>query len=102
MSQKQLKEKTNKKQSARWTPFLIGLGGALLLLLAFFSLRDRPVTSAEIETGGSPSLKVNQEMVDLGDMKFNQVAEVSFELTNVGDATLRFTEKPYIEVVEGC
>jgi phospholipid/cholesterol/gamma-HCH transport system substrate-binding protein len=28
--------------------------------------------------------------------------EVSFQLTNVGDQALRFSEAPYVEVVEGC
>ncbi len=60
------------------------------------------ITKATIEVTGAPSLKVDQEEIDLGDMKFNQVADVSFQLTNVGDQTLRFTKDPYIEVVEGC
>jgi hypothetical protein len=78
------------------------LGGVLLVLLAFFALREKPSPKATIEVTGAPSLKVDQEMIDLGDMKFNQPARVSFQLTNIGDQTLRFTKDPYIEVVEGC
>jgi hypothetical protein len=28
--------------------------------------------------------------------------QVEYQLTNVGDKPLRFTQDPYIEVVEGC
>jgi hypothetical protein len=45
---------------------------------------------------------VDKEQVDLGDVKLNQPVEVTFQITNVGDKTLRFEEQPYIDVVEGC
>jgi len=94
--------KKRHRQKQKWLPILLALGGLLLVGLAFLSLRDKSTPRAAIEVTGAPSLKVDQEKVDLGDMKFNQLAQVSFQLTNVGDQTLRFTKDPYIEVVEGC
>jgi hypothetical protein len=104
MSQNKPKRVSNKRrrQNQRWLPVLLALGGVLLLILAFQALRKDPAPNAAIEVAGAPSLKVDQEKIDLGDMKFNQPADVSFQLTNVGDQTLQFTEDPYIEVVEGC
>lgn len=86
----------------KWPPVLLALGGVLLLSLAFLAFRKDPAPKAAIEVTGAPSLQVDQEKVDLGDMKFNQPAQVSFQITNVGDQTLRFAKDPYIEVVEGC
>ena len=86
----------------KWLPVFLALGGVLLVSLAFLALRKDPAPKAPIEVIGAPSLIVDQEKVDLGDMKFNQPAQVSFQITNVGDQTLRFTKDPYIEVVEGC
>lgn len=99
--------KTNRYSKTRhrrnkWLPVLLALGGVLLVSLAFLALRKDPAPEAAIEVTGAPSLQVDQEIVDLGDMKFNQLAQVSFQITNVGDQTLRFAKDPYIEVVEGC
>ena len=71
------------------------------MALAFLALRDKPAPGATIEVTGAPSLQVDNEKVDLGDVKLNQTVQVSFQLTNVGDETLRFVKQPYIEVVEG-
>lgn len=90
------------RQAAKWAPLLLVLGGILLIGLAWLALRKEPASNAAVEVSGAPSLQVDQEKIDLGDMKFNQLAEVSFRLTNVGDQTLQFTKAPYIEVVEGC
>jgi len=94
--------KKRKSQPPKWVPILLALGGVLLIFLAFFALRGKSSPNAAVEVTGAPILKVDQEKIDLGDMKFNQVADVSFHLTNVGDQTLRLTKDPYIEVVEGC
>jgi hypothetical protein len=104
MSQTKSKKysRKHKNQSPKWLPILLALGGVLLIFLVFFALRSKSSSKTAIEVTGAPSLKVDQEEIDLGDMKFNQVADVSFQLTNVGDQTLRFTKDPYIEVVEGC
>lgn len=94
--------KRRKSQSLKWLPILLALGGVLLMGLAFLVLRKDVSPKTAIEVSGAPSLRVDQERIDLGDMKFNQIADVSFQLTNVGDQTLRFTKDPYIELVEGC
>lgn len=104
MSQIKSKKYPRKRQrgNRRWLPILIALGGLLLVGLAFLALREKPTPGAAIEVTGAPSLRIDREKVDLGNMKFNQPAQVSFQLTNVGDQTLRLTKDPYIEVVEGC
>lgn len=94
--------KKRPRQNQRWLPILIALGGLLLVTLAFLALRDKPAPGAAFEVAGAPSLKVDKEKVDLGDVKLNQTVQVSFQLTNVGDQTLQFTKDPYIEVVDGC
>jgi hypothetical protein len=68
-------------------------------MLAF---RKPAASLAAIEVKGSPSLKVDQEKIDLGDVKLGKTVEVTFMLTNVGDQPLRFSKAPYIEVAEGC
>ena len=94
--------KKQQRQNRSWLPILIVLGGLLLVVLAFLALREKPAPGATVEVTGAPSLKVDKEKVDLGDVKLNQTVQVSFQLTNVGDQNLQFTKDPYIEVVEGC
>jgi hypothetical protein len=82
-------------------PLLLGVGGLLLIAAAVLALRQKP-GPANLEAGEAPVLSVDREKVDLGDMKFDQPAEVSFEITNTGAGALQFLEQPYIEVKEGC
>lgn len=94
MSQPKLKKyQKPRRGSLRWQPLLLALGGLALILAAWF---------ASQQERGAPSLQVDQQEINLGDVKVDQVVQASFTLTNVGDAPLRFTKAPYIEVVEGC
>jgi hypothetical protein len=104
MSQNKAKRyaKKRRQQNKPWLPIVVAVAGIALLGLAFWALRGKPSNSANIEVTGSPSLKADKEEVNLGDVKLGQTVDVSFQLTNVGDQTLRFSEAPYIEVVEGC
>ena len=106
MSQIQNKSKKHSKKRNRrntsWVPVLIALSGLFLIGLAFLAFREKSTPGAAIEANGTPSLKVDKEKVDLGDVKLDQLVQVSFQLTNTGDQTLRFNKDPYIEVVEGC
>ena len=98
-------KKKNLKQGRKkqaW-PMILLLGGGLLLVIGAivaFNKPSQPQPATEVT--GSPSLSVNQEKVDFGDVKLGQTVEASFQITNVGDQTLRFTKAPYIEVLEGC
>ena len=54
------------------------------------------------DDGGTPSIAVDQQKIDYGDVKFGIEKTFAVKVTNTGDGTLRFKEDPYIEVVEGC
>ena len=101
-------QKRRDRQSRRnnlLLPLLAILGGIVLLLWGGYTLWDSSQSNSvkvPIEVTGSPSLKADQELVDLGDVKLNKTVTVSFQLSNVGDKTLRFSDQPYIEVLEGC
>ena len=103
MSQPKNNKKIKKgKPNLPWVMiFILGIGVALVIGAVFVFSRPSQ-TKAGNSSPGSPVLKVNQEKVDLGDVKFNQTVQVTFQLTNIGEQSLRFTKEPYIELVEGC
>ena len=87
------------------TPLLLVLAGTVLIGGALFAVWKAGQPSGiqvPVEVNGSPSLKVDQDKVDLGDVKLGQTVSVSFQLSNVGDKALQFSDKPYVEVLEGC
>lgn len=90
------------RRKTPWPLILLIGGGLLLIIVAVTALNKPPQSKAAIEVTGSPSLKVDKEKVDLGNIKIGQTVEVSYQLMNVGDQTLRFSKAPYIEVLEGC
>lgn len=104
MSQNKNKKKYARrhKQRSVWPLVLLAGGGLLLIVIAISTFSQLSKPKAAIEVAGGPSLKVDKEKVDLGNVKLGQTVKVSFEITNVGDQTLRFTKDPYIEVAEGC
>lgn len=100
--QKNKKNLRHGKKKQGWPILLLLAGGVLLIIGGTFAFRKPTQPKASIEVSGTPSLKVDQEKVDLGNVKLGQTVEVKFKLTNVGDQTLRFSKAPYIEVLEGC
>ena len=79
-------------------PFIaLGIGGVLLIMaVIFFALQSGDTG------GGTPKLTVDQEKIDYGDVHFGVNKTFAIKVTNTGDGVLRFKEKPYIEVLEGC
>lgn len=100
------KAKRRKSTTSKFPlPLWIVLGGTLLLLGGFYFgfWNNQPASSGSlVEVTGAPALKVDQQVIDFGDVPIGQTVSAEFELTNVGDKPLRFEEKPYIEVKEGC
>jgi len=96
--------KKNNKLSKRknWPMILLVGGGAILLIGAFFAFVKPSQINAALDDSGTPRLEVDQELADFGDVKVDRLVEATFRLTNTGEGTLRFTDAPYIEVLEGC
>ncbi|MEW6405167.1 MAG: hypothetical protein AB1649_25515 [Chloroflexota bacterium] len=94
MSKKHKKRRLQKKQFP-WP--LVALGGILLIIAAFFF-----ANWGGGDGGGTPSIAVDQQRIDYGDVKFGVEKTFAIKVTNTGTGTLRFKEDPYIEVVEGC
>ena len=103
MTQKTIKKITKRKARKSPWPLVLLVGGGLLLIIGVVFAFNRPSNSkSTIEVTGAPSLQVDKEEVNLGDIKLGTTVEASFQITNVGDQTLRLAKAPYIEVKEGC
>jgi hypothetical protein len=91
------KKSRNRKQKKNFPWVLAVLGGLLLIVAAFFfANRDGG------DDSGTPSITVDQQKVDYGYVAFGNNKQFAIKVTNTGDGTLRFKDKPYVEVVEGC
>ncbi len=89
------KHKRQKQRKAFARPLLM-IGGILLILAALFFINQ------DGDQGGMPAIAVDQQKIDYGNVKFGVNKTFAVKVTNTGDTTLRFTEEPYIEVLEGC
>jgi cell division septal protein FtsQ len=94
-----LKPKPKKSLMPLWLA-LAGLGLVLIAGWAMWSNSNQP--KATIEVQGAPSLKVEKDTIDHGNVKLGSTIVDVVRVTNVGDQPLRFAEAPYIEVKEGC
>ncbi len=83
---------------------IAALAIAALVVVALSSTDREQSSTADvvIDTTGTPVLQLDTDFVDFGDVPFNQMVEASFDVTNGGDATLVFAEKPFIELKDGC
>jgi hypothetical protein len=93
---------TRKQSFPIWLPLIIVAGVALIVVAVVSGNNTAPAAQPAIEVKGAPALTVDKEKVDFGNVTLGQTVEVKFEVTNVGDQPLRFKEKPYVEVAEGC
>jgi len=87
-------KRQNQGKGFPWT--LVVFGGILLVGAAFF------LANQDRDGGGTPSIAVDQQKIDYGDVKFGVNKTFAVKVTNTGSSTLRFKEVPYIEVLEGC
>jgi hypothetical protein len=91
------KRKSGQPQKISTPLVALILGGILLVATALFF-----VLGGGNDGGGTPRLVVDQEKIDYGDVHFGVSKTFTFKVTNTGDGLLRFKEKPYIQVLEGC
>jgi hypothetical protein len=100
MTRKNRKNKGKRSSKLPFPALLAVLGGVLLIGAGLWFFPRQSNASTEVD--GAPSLVADREQIDFGDVQYNQLVEASFELTNVGDGTLRFTQAPYVELKAGC
>jgi len=104
-SLKTRRQESFRKKRQRNILIIMVTGGMLLILAGLAIARTAWSNKADpsmIEVSGQSSLKVDQELIDYGDVKLNTNLTFNFRLTNVGDQPLKISEAPYIEVKEGC
>jgi len=105
MAKHKAQQKANQqKKQLKNVIILMVVGGLLIVVAILISNNTRAVqTDPElVKVSGQPSLSVDQELIDYGDVKVNTQLSFDLQITNVGDQMLRLTETPYIEVKEGC
>ena len=104
-SSKALIEERRQKKSKQKILTTLILGGFLIIaagsVFGISAWKNR-ANPALVSVNGQPSLRVDQELIDYGDVKFDTPKTFAINLTNVGDEPLILSEKPYIEVREGC
>jgi len=88
------KKRNKQKQNFPWV--LIFLGGVFIVVAAFLFARQGG------NGDGTPSITVDQQQIDYGDVKFGVEKTFAIKVTNTGDGILRFKEEPDIQVLEGC
>ena len=89
--------KRHKRQRTRSTlPWIILIGGVLLVVAVLLFARQGG------DNGGTPSITTDPEQIDFGYQKLNTNLTFSIKVTNTGNGVLRFSEAPYIEILEGC
>ena len=92
------KNKYRKEKQRKSFPWLlVALGGILVVIAGLLFARQNGG-----EAGGTPAIAVDQDKIDYGYVQFGNDKTFTIKVTNTGDGTLRFTEKPFIQVLEGC
>jgi hypothetical protein len=77
MSKKNNKYKKQRKKNFPW--LLLALGGILVVAAFLFARQGNG--------GGTPSITVDQQKIDYGDVKFNVEKTFAIQVTNTGDGT---------------
>ncbi len=92
-------KKRRQKQKRNFPWPIVVFGGVLLIAAAFFFANQNGSSN---DGKSTPKIAVDQSKIDYGYVKFGNNEQFSLKVTNTGDGVLRFKEKPYIEVLEGC
>ena len=93
MARRQKPRRTGGRRAFAWPIIVFGV----ILVVAAVLLLTR-----QGDDGGNPQLVVDQQKIDYGYVKFGETRAFEISVTNAGDGALRFKEKPYIEILEGC
>ena len=95
---KKNKKYRKQKQRKNFPWLFVALGGVLIVAAAFLFANR----SGGGDGSGTPSIAVDQQKIDYGYVKFGENRQFAIKVSNTGNGNLRFKDKPYIEVLEGC
>lgn len=76
------------------------LGAVILLALGYWAFTT--FTEAAATQGGTPTLALDKEKIDLGDQKLGQTVHASFNVKNSGTGRLSLNVPSSPQVLEGC
>ena len=101
MSKKQRRQgKQSKQKRKKKFPWpMVVLSVILLIAAAFYFTNRRGISE---HGSGPPKIAVDQQKIDYGYVRYGINKSFDLEVTNVGGAELRFAERPYVKVLEGC
>lgn len=88
----------------KFAPLIVaGVGGLILAVAALVLATGKSSPDGYVpEYTGGARLALNQDTFDYGDVKLNTTITTDVEISNVGDAPLRITGTPQVQVLEGC
>lgn len=95
---KQSKQNKQKRKKKFPWPTVVLVGVALIAASFLFASR-RGISE---HGSGPPKIAVDQQRIDYGYVRYGVKKSFDLQVTNVGGAELRFAEKPYVKVLEGC
>jgi len=87
----------------RWLlpALLVGVVAVVLVAAVWLIQRNQqpPYTP---EVAGAPALRLDQTVLDYGDVRFETPVEAEVKIRNVGDAPLQIQGEPRVELLQGC
>lgn len=86
------------RRQRRSFPWVLVAFGGILIIATIFLFANR----GGGDGSGTPQITVDQAKIDYGYVQFGNDKTFTIKVTNTGDGVLRFKEKPYIQVLEGC
>jgi hypothetical protein len=97
------KRKPTPRPKQNLLPLWLSLFGLIIVVIAAWALiSNNARTKSNVSGNGEARLKVEETVIDHGNVKLGTPVRDDIRVTNVGDQPLRFTEAPYIEILEGC
>ncbi len=106
---KKLRKQANRHATPKQPPLAIMLSViavAVIALIGFILISQNTASSAQAnvpaDVKGAPHLVVDQDSIDLGDIALGRTVETQFKVRNTGDQDLIITNKPHVQVVQGC
>ena len=94
-----MSRKQRRQRQRKTFPWPLMVFGGLLLVVAAFLFANRGGGGS---AGGTPKIAADPQKIDYGYVKFGNNKTFKIKVTNSGTGVLRFKDKPYVEVLEGC